>query len=456
MSACPLYPLTQLLMFRINALTRRRFLSTAISVAVPMLSRLSANEVDSIVMRGADDAEFLADLRVRCYRYFVDAADPATGLISDRGRLDGGAFSEHASSAACGFGLAAYAVAPAAGLDNFERARERTRRLLRSLLELAEHHKGFVYHFIGCSDGRRRMTCEASTIDTALMLAGVMCSETTFGLDAEISHLCQELMRRTDWQSMLVEGNVLSMGWAPEQGMLPYNWDRFSELTILVLLAIGAPQHAIDPVAWHAWRREQILTYDGTSFLSYPPLFVHQYPTAFFDFRGVRSPSGRSYWQNSVTAHLAQIDFQKRLAERYPAEYGHYGDDLWGLTSSDSPTGYRDWGGPYDDNRAEPDRGIDGTVVPSAAGGGLAIVPAQAIETLRYQHARFGSQIYGRYGFTNAFNPVTRWIAPDVIGIDTGITLLMAENLRSGGVWQAFMKHPVAQAGFERAGFTPV
>lgn len=438
------------------ALTRRRFLCVAIAAALPISTRLSANKGDPIAMQGMNDADFLTDLRVRCYRYFVEGSDPATGLISDRGRLDGGGFSEHASSAACGFGLAAYAIAPASGLDTFERARERTRRLLRSLLELADHHDGFVYHFIGRSDGRRRMKCEASTIDTALMLAGVMCSETTFGSDQEIATLCQELMRRTDWQSMLVEGNVLSMGWSPTQGMLPYRWDRFSELTILVLLAIGAPQHAIDPVAWHAWRREDALTFDGTSFLSYPPLFVHQYPTAFFDFRGVRSPGGRSYWQNSVTAHLAQIDFQKRLADRYPAEFGHYGDDLWGLTSSDSATGYRDWGGPYADNRSEPDRGIDGTVVPSAAGGALAIVPAQAVATLRHQHAHFGSQIYGRYGFTNAFNPVTRWIDPDVIGIDTGITLLMAENRRSGGVWSAFMKHPVAQAGLERAGFTPV
>ncbi len=460
------------MMLPTSAMTRRRFLSGAVAVSVPMLTGISANDSSRHLMPSTDsdntmswrthaersepEDAFLTDLRTRCYRYFCEAADPATGLISDRGRNDGRGFSEYASSAACGFGLAAYAIAPSSGLDTFDRARERSRTLLRSLLELAEHHNGFLYHFIGRSDGGRRMNCEASTVDTALMLAGVMCSETVFGGDAEIASLCRELMSRTNWQSMLDESNLLSMGWSPEQGMLPYRWDRFSELTILVLLAIGAPQHAIDPVAWQAWRRDKMLTFNGQSFLSYPPLFVHQYPMAFFDFRGVKSPSGRSYWHNSVIAHLAQIDFLERLSRRYPAEFGHYGRSLWGITSSDSATGYRDWGGPYEDDRSEPDRGIDGTVVPSAAAGGLAIVPEQAISTLKYQQAQFGSEIYGRYGFANAFNPATGWSGPDVIGIDTGISLLMAENLRSGGVWSAFMKHPVAQSALERAGFTPV
>ncbi|WP_146582465.1 glucoamylase family protein [Neorhodopirellula pilleata] len=399
------------------------------------------------------DEAFIRDLQTRCYQFFLDAADSSTGLVSDRGARDGSGFSEHASSASCGFALASYAIAPKAELESFDSARERSRTLLRSLLYVAEHHNGFVYHFIGRADGGRRMNCEASTVDTALMLAGVMCAETTFGQDPEIRSLCQDLVNRTDWQSMLSEDNLMHMGWTPEEGLLPYQWDRFSELTILVLMAIGAPRHAIDPACWHAWRRDQTLTHRGESFLSYPPLFVHQYPMAFFDFRNVRSPNGRSYWQNSITAHFAQIEFLTQLGQRYPDPLGHYGDKLWGITSSDSVSGYRDWGGPYEDNRFEPDRGIDGTVVPSAAAGGLAAVPDQSLTTLRYQREHFGDAVYGRYGFANAFNPATGWVSQDVIGIDTGISLLMAENLRSGGVWDAFMRHPVAQAAFERTGF---
>ncbi|MEM6978043.1 MAG: glucoamylase family protein [Planctomycetota bacterium] len=395
---------------------------------------------------------FLTDLQKRCYQYFLDAADPSTGLIADRGSRDGTGFSRHASSAACGFALAAHAIAPTAKLATSNQARDRIRQLLRSLVDLSEHHRGFVYHFVDQRTGRRALQCEASSVDTALMLAGVMCAQTTFADDHDINAMSDELIRRTDWQAMLGDDDTLHMGWRPEEGLLPHRWDRFSELTILVLMAIGAPTNAIGKHCWHAWRRDHTLTHQGESFLSYPPLFVHQYPMAFFDFRNVRSPSGRDYFRNSVVAHHAQIEFLTQLGRRYPSMQ-HYGNDLWGITSSDSVTGYRDWGGPYEDDRFEPDRGIDGTLVPSAAAGGLAIVPTQALHTLRVQHERFGDAIYGRYGFANAFNPANGWVSPDCIGIDTGITLLMAENRLRGGVWNAFMRHAIARAAFDRVGF---
>ncbi len=54
-----------------------------------------------------------------------------------------------------------------------------------------------------------------------------------------------------------------------------------------------------------------------------------------------------------------------------------------------------------------------------------------------------------RYGFVDAFNPLTDWYDTDVIGIDTGITMLMAENARTGFVWETFMKNPEAQRGMD-------
>lgn len=404
----------------------------------------------------ASDEDLLDDLRRRTFRYFIEGADVKTGLIADRGRTSGKDFSGVASSAACGFGLAALSVAAEDNLISRGEAADRTRLMLRSLLSLAQHHRGFVYHFFGMRDGRRRWRCDASSIDTALMLAGAMCASTSFADDPEIVESAEALIRRVDWSAMLDSAGVLHMGWTPESGRLPYRWDHFSEHTIMVMLAIGSGSNGIAAECWNAWRRDRELTHLGESFLSYPPLFVHQYPQAFFDFRQLRAPSGREFWRNSQIAHHAQIEFMKGLGEKYPERFAHYGHDLWGLTSSDSSTGYRDWGGPYEDGRVEPDRGIDGTVVPSAAGGGLAIVPEESLRTLRYQHREFGDRIYGRYGFANAFNPATGWVAADVIGIDTGITYLMAENLRTGSVWKNFMKHSVAQQALSRIGFTRI
>jgi hypothetical protein len=327
--------------------------------------------------------------------------------------------------------------------------------MLTSLLSLAEHERGFVYHFIDRTTGARALNCEASTIDTALLIAGAMHASQAFADDSEIVAMSDALYRRVQWRAMLGENGCLHMGWNPETGMISHQWDSFSELTILVLLAIGAPANEIPGECWQAWRRSKTLHHDGQPFLSYPPLFVHQYPHVFFDFRSVVSPSGRSYWRNSQIAHHAHIAYLNSLAQEH-ASFRHYGDDLWGITSSDSESGYRDWGGPYEDGVTRPERGIDGTVVPSAAGGALAIVPEPSLRTLNFQRQQYGATVYGRYGFANAFNPATGWVGRDVIGIDTGITLLSAANLINEGVWKPFMQHPAAVRALDRAGFRSI
>ncbi|MCO8123849.1 hypothetical protein NHH03_19040 [Stieleria sp. TO1_6] len=321
------------------------------------------------------------------------------------------------------------------------------------MLYLVEHQRGFLYHFVDVRSGKRMFACEVSSIDTALAACGAMVAATEFG--GEMAELAEKFLNRIDWQWMLAGGDTLSMGWKPETEFLPSRWDRYSELMVMVLIAIGSRHHAIPPDCWYAWERRDVLHHNGVPFVTYPPLFVHQYSHAFFDFRSWYLPGDFDAWQNAVTAHQAHSEFLQRLAKRYPKRFGHYSEKLWGITSSDSESGYRDWGGPYRDHVSEPERGIDGTIVPSAAAGALAIVPDQAINTLLYQQENYGDQIWGPFGFTNAFNPASGWIGPDVIGIDTGISLLMAENALRGSVWQAFMQHPIAQRAIKRVGFQP-
>jgi hypothetical protein len=173
---------------------------------------------------------------------------------------------------------------------------------------------------------------------------------------------------------------------------------------------------------------------------SFAPLFVHQYSQAWFDFRGRRDKFA-DYFQNSVIATDVHRRFCLELGKQYP----DYSDDLWGITASDSNHGYVIWGGP-------PATGpIDGTVVPSATGGSLPFQPQATLRVLKNIRNRYGAA-WSKYGFVNAFNPLTNWYDSDVIGIDTGITMLMAENLRTGFVWNTFMKTPEAQRGMQRAG----
>ena len=210
---------------------------------------------------------------------------------------------------------------------------------------------------------------------------------------------------------------------------------------MMYLLGMGSSAHPLKQETWTAWKR-LTFEYDGMRYIgSFAPLFVHQYSQAWFDFRGRRDKYA-DYFQNSVTATEVHRRFCIELGKQFP----DYSEDLWGITASDSEhNGYVVWGGP-------PATGpIDGTVVPSAAGGSLPLLPAATLTVLKTIRNRYPSA-WSKYGFVNAFNPLRNWYDNDVVGIDTGITLLMAENLRTGFVWETFMKTAEAQRGMERAG----
>jgi hypothetical protein len=171
---------------------------------------------------------------------------------------------------------------------------------------------------------------------------------------------------------------------------------------------------------------------------------MHQYAHAWIDYRDRRETSGDhiDYFENSVNATLAHRAFCISLSH----EFAGYGPNVWGITASDSAKGYLAWGGP------PRDPAIDGTVVPSAAGGSLMFTPELALTALRTMREKFGDRIYGRYGFADAFNPNTGWVDSDVIGINVGITLLSAENMWTGNVWGWFMRNREIQRAMELAG----
>jgi hypothetical protein len=214
---------------------------------------------------------------------------------------------------------------------------------------------------------------------------------------------------------------------------------------MLYLLAIGSPTHPIPANSWWAWERVW-QEYGGYRYLgSVSPLFIHQFSHAFVDFRNRRErrPPFVNYFENSIDATLAHRKFFIDVLSR---EFPKYGPDMWGLTSSDSQRGYVAWGAPPRHDRT------DGSVVPCAAAGSLMFTPEISLAALKKMKADYGDKIYTRYGFVDAFNPHNDWVNGDVIGIDLGITLLAAENLRSGKNWYWFMQNEEVRRGLKRAG----
>lgn len=410
-----------------------------------LLGALAVRGVEPAYRPTLADTALLEQVQRRAVLYFVEQCDPHTGLALDRAALDGlpGGKRAPSSSAATGFALTAWCIGEERGWLPAGEALRRARTVLRFVLEEHAHKRGWLYHFVEASNGRRVWQSEASTIDTALFLQGALFAR-EFLRDPEVTDLVGRLYRRIDWTWALNGGDTLAHGWRPETGFIAHRWDSYAEMLGLYLLGIGAPDAPLPAESWTAWRREPRISRGGRTFIQCGPLFTHQYAHAWFDFRG-RRDAYADYWQNSVDATLAQREWSAAQRGRFPL----WSTELWGLTASDSARGYVAWGTPGPDE----DRS-DGTIVPCAPGGSLPFAPRECLAVLRRMTEVGPQGAWGRYGFADAFNPHTGWASPDVIGINVGITLVMAENLRSGLVWRAFMRAPEVQRGLRLAGFT--
>ena len=415
----------------------------------------------------AADEALLDSLEATTFRYFVEQSSPRTGMTRDRSTAK-----SPASIAAVGFSLSAHVVAAERGYIPRAEAIAYTRKTLQFLWSAPQGaqesgvagYKGLFYHFIDMETGARAWKCELSTIDTALLMAGVLMAGNYYG-DKDLHDLADKLYRRVDWAWATDGQPRVSLGWHPETGFLPYHWGGYNEGMILLLLGLGSPTYPLKDNAWGEWAK----TYQqGTSpigpYMRFGPLFGHQYSHTWVDFRGVKDVPmqalGIDYFENSRRATLAQ----QAYAVANPKGFKGYGALDWGLTACDGPG---DKTLPIDGKPRTfigySARGIDGdpddgTLAPTAALGSMPFAPEIVMPTLRHWR-KTRPEIWGRYGFTDASNPThpgttaSGWVDTDTLGIDQGPILLMAENYRSGLLWKTMAKDPYLTAGMRRAGF---
>lgn len=387
------------------------------------------------------DEQLLDDIERTSFEFFWNEAGSASGQVRDRALLNGGDKRRISSIAATGFGLSGLCIADARAYGKAPEIQERVRQTLRFLWKKMPHEHGFFYHFVDLDSGERQWKCELSSIDTSLLLCGVLTARQHF-TDPEIQDLATKLYERVEWPWMLNGDITFSMGWHPESGFLSSRWNRYCELMMIYLLAIGSPKHPVSADTWKAFSRPKV-SFQGIEYISGPdPLFTHQYSQTWFDFRN-KHDGYADYFENSVKATKAHKLFCMSLRDEFP----DYSDHLWGITASDSVRGYTAWGGPP---RKET---LDGSVVPCAPGGSLPFLYEDCMAVLRTVRERYGAGAWRRYGLVDAFNPLTGWYNPDVIGIDVGATMLMAENKRTGFVWKTFMKNKEAQMAMDKVGF---
>ncbi len=374
--------------------------------------------------------QFLQQLQRDSAKYFWEQVNPVNGLIKDSSE-------QYApcSIGAVGFGLVSLCIMEKNGWRSREEVLQRLTRTLRFLRDRVQHERGFFYHFVSMRNGQRVWKSEASSIDTALVVAGALFAGEYFK-NSEIERLAKEIYERVDWAWMMNGGDLMSMGYTPEGGFLPYRWDSYNECLLLYALAIGSPTYPVAEKAWHSFRRPVTQSMAGPMvYCRTGSLFVYQYPHAFLDFRHLND-GGINYWKNSVKATLANRYFciQNKSA------FKTYDDNVWGLTASLGPDGYKGYGAEPADEPLH-----DGTVSPCAVAGSLPFTPKLAMDALMTMHSRYGKKVYGNYGFYDAFNVEKDWWSNVYIGINQGITVMMIENLTEHTIWAYFMKIPAVR-----------
>ena len=434
-----------------------------------------------------DDADLIRLTAREALHFFQNEDVFDGGLVADSARPG-----SPCSVAAVGFSLAVDAAAASLGLLSRDEARDRTLRTVRAVAAIPHDRadaaggvRGYFYHFL--AEGRRTWECELSSIDTALLMAGLLCAAGFFDDETadehEIRTTATKLYENVQWPWMLRGDGRLSHGWRPEavnrrrkghdrDGFLTATWDGYNEGLLLQILALGSPTYPIRYENYQAWcagyKYQEVY---GQHYFHCPPLFVHQFPQSFIDFREVRDGPGREYgldyFENSRRATLAQIAY----ATANPHECDGYGPQTWGISASNGPglmqskqiqrdgrvfkfKGYTERGVPPPATEYD-----DGTLAPWAAAASLPYLPEAALAGVRAHRAvalcrEEWSGFMGSYNLTYVSDKCPHgWYDEYDLAIEQGPIVMAAANHVGDAIWDVMRRSEPVRTGLGRAGF---
>ncbi len=419
------------------------------------------------------DDNMLHRLQKESFSYFAREYCSSNGLVRDKTEA-----LSPSSIAVTGFSLAVYIVAIERGFISRSEALRRILAAVRFFAGSSQDaaadatgHRGFYYHFLDMEEGRRAWACELSTMDTGILILGMLAAAEYFSGDnareREVRDCVYEIYHRVEWDWACNRAHTLSHGYSPERGFLKYRWQGYNEGLPLYLLALGSAAHSLSGESYRAWTQTyQWKCVYGHEYLYAGPLFIHQFMHAWIDFRGLQDDFMRNkcidYFENSRRATYIQREYCRRNARGFACR----SDLSWGITACDGPGpcvrrikrrkmrffGYRARGVPFG-----PD---DGTVSAGAAVASLPFAPEIVLPTIKY----FLKTEVGRRdpcGFASSFNsmfgdstPQGFWQSKYHYGLNHGPLILMIENFRSGLIWRLMRNCRPIVRGLQRAGFS--
>ena len=421
----------------------------------------------------AEDEAMLDSIQHKTLLFFLNEHHPEWGIVKDRA-----ADWAPASIASTGFGIASFAV----GVERNWMTREEAAKITLNILDFltgsvqsadtsASGYKGFYYHFLRLNTGTRAWRCELSSVDTGLLMMGIIFARNYYNLDNDVEKRIRSqaaiILERIDWNFMVMPdtgkyANTISMAWTPDHGLHNMGWSGYNEALFLYIIAAGSGMENAEKSysSWLSSYKWQT-PYEGLSHAAFPPLFGHQFSQSFIDFRGVADmymkEKGIDYFENSRRATYVQREY----AIDNPYGWVGYDSLCWGVTASDGPGDQYN----FDDKKflgyagrgtSGPDYNYfdDGTIAPYGPLSSMPFAPEIVFPTIRAINERYGDSLWGKYGYYDSFNPTAKWFDNDFVGIDEGPMLIMIENFRTGLVWNNVMKDPIIQKGLNRLGFT--
>lgn len=415
---------------------------------------------------GISDDSLMSLVQYRTFQYFMDGAEPVSGMARERFHADG-EYPENdmnvITSGGSGFGVMAILVGIERGFITRKEGKARLQKIV-DWLETADRFHGAWPHWMYGETGKVKPFSQkdngADLVETAYLVQGLLTVREYFrdGNDEErrLAEDIDRLWREVEWNWFTKGGeNVIYWHWSPD-----YGWDMnfavegYNECLILYVLAVSSPTFPVSPEAYHkGWARSggingETSKYGLTLELKHNgapeyggPLFWSHYSFLGLDPRNLVDKYA-DYMEHNTNHALINWNW----CVENPKNFKGYNKDCWGLTASYSVRGYA--------VHAPGESSDLGVISPTAAISSIPYTPEQSLDAMRYFYDHFGDKLFGQFGFYDAFSEQDNWYPQRYLAIDQGPEVVMIENYRTGLLWKLFMGCPEIQQGLGKLGFS--
>ncbi|MCB9310102.1 MAG: beta-glucosidase [Lewinellaceae bacterium] len=399
------------------------------------------------------DEALLTLIQKKTFTFFWDFGHPYSGMARERNNSG-----NLVTTGGTGFGIMSIIVGIENNFISRQEGLERITKIVSFLNDKVTRYHGAFPHWL---DGNTGATIPFSTkdnggdlVETSFLMEGMLCALEYFDKstvdEMSLRQIITKLWEEVEWDWYTKNNSdVLYWHWSPD-----YNWELnhqikgWNEALITYILGAASPTHPISPSTYqNGWASNGGIK-NGRSYFNYPlplgydyggPLFFEHYsflginPTALID-------AYANYHLQTVNHSL--INWQYCASN--PKKFYGYSDTCWGLTASDTRTGY---------TAHSPTNDL-GVITPTAALSSMPYTPEQSLKAARFFYYTLGDKIFKDMGFVDAFSLHYLWFADSFLSIDQGPIIVMIENYKTGLIWNYTMKNKDIKNGLEKLGFS--